>query len=101
MFWSYFYLNYAWKSIASEANEEKLRKIDVLGIKNHTSAAVRGGAGCAPPPGSASVFYAWCFWNSRNIYVSTKLTLGVMVLKITTFSQKPVNHVHIVKVRPV
>ena len=34
-----------------------LRKFSVLGIKNHRSAAVRGGgAGCAlpPPPGSAS-----------------------------------------------
>ena len=28
---------------------KKERKNSVLGIKNHRSAAVRGGAGCAPP----------------------------------------------------
>ena len=33
----------------------------------------------------------------KHIYVSTKLTLGVMGLKITTLSQEPVNHVLIVK----
>jgi len=33
------------------------------------------------------------------MYVSTKLTLGVMGLKITALSQKPVNHVAIVKLK--
>jgi len=33
----------------------------------------------------------------KYICVSTKLTLGVMGLKITTLSQEPVNHVLIVK----
>ena len=42
-------------------------------------------------------FFAWCFWISRNIYVSTKLTLGVIGMKITTLSQEPVNHKLIVK----
>jgi len=39
-----------------------------------------------------NIFHARCFWNSRNIYVSTKLTLGVIGLKITTLSHEPVNH---------
>ena len=37
---------------------KKLRKLSILGINNHRSAAVRGArAGCAPPPGSASVMH--------------------------------------------
>jgi len=37
------------KSFASERAERKMRKISVLGINNHKSAAVRGArAGCAP-----------------------------------------------------
>jgi len=39
-----------------------------------------------------SIFHAGYFWNSRNMYVSTKLTLDVMGLNITTLSQEPVNH---------
>ena len=39
------------------------------------------------------------FLKSRNIYVSTKLTLGVMGLKITTPSQEPANCVPIVKLK--
>jgi len=35
--------------------------------------------------------------NNVNVHVSTKLTLVVMGLKITTLSQEPVNHVPIVK----
>jgi len=39
---------------SQKLTDEKLRKISVLGIKNHRSAAVRGGARRVRPPGSAS-----------------------------------------------
>jgi len=55
VFLAIFLLKVCLKFIASEASEEKTEQKSVLGIKNHRSAAVRGGrAPGAPPPGSAS-----------------------------------------------
>jgi len=45
-----FLLELCLKMIASVAIEEKLCKISVLGIKNHRSAAVRGGGTPGAPP---------------------------------------------------
>ena len=43
---------------------------------------------------TVEILYAWSFWNSRNIYVSTKLTLGAMGLKDHTFSRACDPHTH-------
>jgi len=51
------------------SERKKLRKFSVLGIKNHTSAAVR-----APPTGSASVKYGQIRYSTSihglNVYKS-------------------------------
>jgi len=55
-----FLLKLCFKLIASEASEEKkCEKLAFWALKNHRSAAVRGGrAPGAPPPGSASALYS-------------------------------------------
>jgi len=50
----------------SRERRKQLRKISILGIKKHRSAAVRGGAGCAPPPLDPLVHI-----TSKHPYLST------------------------------